>query len=214
MFTGIIKDLGKVSRFERTAGGGSRLSLSSNLSGQASVGDSIAVNGVCLTVVDINNQEVSFDLSAETMAVTNLGELKKEDCVNLEPSLRPIDYLGGHFVSGHVEAIGTIEDKKKIGDDLIFKISAPKEIMSVTIPRGSICADGISLTVAKVWPLAFEVVIIPHTAAVTTLGFKGSGDGVNLESDLIARYIKRIIDNTATTGEREEFLRQLAKKGF
>lgn len=214
MFTGIIRELGVVENIKKRAHGG-KLTVSSKIvKKEAGIGDSLAVNGVCLTVVGLNRGSISFDVSAETLRVTDLGKLKSGDRINLEPSLKPVDFIGGHFVSGHVEAIGEIMAKRQVGAEWLFKISAPTELIDITITRGSICVDGISLTVTKVLKSAFEVVIIPHTAKMTTLGYKKVRDSVNLESDLIGRYIKRIMDNSFSAENKKQELSDFAKFGL
>ena len=195
MFTGIIKDLGTVNDIKRKDGNAVLFIDSGVISEKISVGDSVAVNGVCLTVTTAGDGVISFDLSKETLIVTDLGDLAIGDRINLEPSLRPMDYMGGHFVSGHAGEVGKILEKRRDGDDYIFRVSASPSIVDLTVQRGSITVDGISLTVTRVHEGSFEFVIIPHTMKMTTLGKKERGANVNLESDLIARYIKRIIDS-------------------
>jgi len=216
VFTGIIKDLGTVKDIKRKQGAAVLTVDSEIISNDISIGDSVAINGVCLTVTEVNKKVISFDLSKETLDVTDLGELTVNDCINLEPSLRPMDYMGGHFVSGHVEEVGIILEKRRDDEDYVFKISAGPQIIDLTVQRGSMTVDGISLTVTRVNEGSFEVVIIPHTLKMTTLGSKGSGDKVNLESDLIARYIKRIMEsqNVEVAGGGSDRLDELIKDAF
>jgi len=214
LFTGIIKELGTVEKLHIDSGGGTITVISDIVNEEAEIGDSIALNGVCLTVVNIGEASLGFDISSETLKVTNLGRLKSGDKLNLEPSLRATDFIGGHFVSGHIEAIGEIVAKKRAGTAWLYKITAPSELLDTTIDRGSICVDGISLTVTKVLASAFEVVIIPHTAKKTTLGYKKIKDTVNLESDLIGRYIKRIMETSLLSKNKKSDLSNLVKFGF
>lgn len=159
----------------------------------AGIGDSIAINGVCLTVVDLDAENFTFDLSAETLRVTDLGALEVGDRVNLEPALRVGETLGGHFVSGHVDAVGEIIDIKPEGDCFVYKLKVGEQVTGLVIDRGSIAIDGISLTVTKIDSQNVEVVIIPHTAEVTTLGFKGPGDKINVEIDMIGKYVAKLV---------------------
>lgn len=193
MFSGIIEELGVVDVFEQKASGDARMIVTAKRLGtECSIGDSIAINGVCLTVA-FKEDGLGFDLSHETLKVTNLGRLASGDKVNLELSLRLGDRLGGHFVSGHVDEVGTIRSRRDEGDCAVFEIRAGNRVLELLIDRGSIAVDGISLTVTDVLDDAFELVIIPHTAKMTTLGFKKAGDTVNLESDMIGKYVEKLV---------------------
>lgn len=192
-------------------GSGARLSLNSrHLSSEAQIGDSIAVNGTCLTVVELKGQTLSFDVSYETLRSTNLGELKTKDRVNLEPSLRLDSRLGGHFVTGHIDGLGTIESKTASGDVLRIVIGAGADITRFLVEKGSVAVDGISLTVVEVMPKGFSIVIIPHTAALTTIGFKGPGDTVNIEVDILGKYVSKFLHN----GRDSVLLKTLSEEGF
>lgn len=192
-------------------GSGARLSLNSrHLSSEAQIGDSIAVNGTCLTVVELKGQTLSFDVSYETLRSTNLGELKTKDRVNLEPSLRLDSRLGGHFVTGHIDGLGTIESKAASGDVLRIVIGAGADITRFLVEKGSVAVDGISLTVVEVMPKGFSIVIIPHTAALTTIGFKGPGDTVNIEVDILGKYVSKFLHN----GRDSVLLKTLSEEGF
>lgn len=215
MFTGIIIELADVSSLT-IKGQGARLSLKSKeVIKDAKIGDSISVNGVCLTVTDINIQsnELSFDISFETLKNTNLGELKRGDKVNLEPSLTPSSKIGGHFVTGHVEGVGKIIDKREIGNALKIEIQSPKNVLDYLVEKGSIAVDGISLTVVDVKKDSFSVVIIPHTAKMTTIGIKNIGDNVNLEPDILGKYVAKFL-NKADNKKDERLLSLLQKSGF
>ncbi|MDP1809476.1 MAG: riboflavin synthase [Actinomycetota bacterium] len=194
MFAGIVEELGRVKVFNRKVGGGARMTVAAPVLGaEAAVGHSISINGVCLTVEEINGNDLSFDLSEETLRVTALGRLGAGDSVNLELSLKVGERLGGHFVSGHVDEVGAIVSRRDEGDCTVFQIRAGAGIRDLLVDRGSVAIDGISLTVTKVLPKAFEVVIIPHTARMTTLGFKTVGDQVNLEADMIGKYVTKLV---------------------
>ena len=184
MFTGIVEELGQVRRRQ----GGRFEFAGAVVTSDAHIGDSIAVNGCCLTVVDRGPDWFAADAVEETLARTNLGELAPGDPVNLERPLRLADRLGGHLVQGHVDAVGEIVTS---APDL--RVRAPSEILRYVVAKGSITVDGCSLTVVTPLEDGFTVAVIPHTAEVTTLGRKGSGDLVNLEVDLVAKYVERLL---------------------
>ncbi len=197
MFSGIVEELGTVAAVRPIDDGGARLEIAAPaLSGELGLGDSVSINGVCLTAVEITPPSALFDLSAETLRVTNLGRLTSGDRVNLELSLKVGDRIGGHFVSGHVDTVGTILSKEPEGECTVFRIRVGEALSDLAIDRGSVTIDGISLTVTKIAVDEIEVVIIPHTAAVTTLGLKGPGDQVNLEADMIGKYVAKLLGNT------------------
>lgn len=218
MFTGIIIELGETKSLIKKGQNAELLLKSKDVIKEAKIGDSIAVNGVCLTVTKINlrDLELSFDVSFETLKSTNLGSLKGGALVNLEPSLTPSSKIGGHFVTGHVEGIGKIRQKKEVENALKIEIEAPEEVLKYLIQKGSVAVDGISLTVVDVLKDAFSVVIIPHTAKMTTLGFKGIGDTVNLEPDILGKYVAKFLDKTETSNKNsdEKILSLLEKSGF
>jgi riboflavin synthase len=193
MFSGIIAEVGTVHAFEGTREAASLSIEASPAFTDVAVGESIAVNGVCLTVVDHRGSTFALDISPETLRATNLGELQPGDSVNLERSLCLNDRIGGHLVSGHVDAVGTIIDKRSEANALNIDVQAPKHLMRYIVPKGSITLDGISLTVVACRPDGFQVTIIPHTAAVTTIGRKALGAAVNLECDMIGKYVERAL---------------------
>ena len=212
MFTGLIVDMGQVTSLGRRSGG-AILSLRLRESiVNADIGDSIAVNGTCLTVVDKNRDELSFDLSEETLHSTNLGNLKIGDKVNIEPSLRPDSKIGGHFVTGHIDTVGQILKKITLGDMLKFEFRASSYVMQHLVEKGSIAVDGISLTVVDILEDSFTVVIIPHTAEMTTLGQKEPGDSVNLEVDILSKYVARFLSKDRQEDAR--LLNTLREKGY
>lgn len=182
------------------------------------LGDSIAVNGICLTVVVFTDRFFEVDVMAETLRKTNLAELKPGDRVNLERALRVGDRLGGHIVSGHIDGVGVISRQQREDIAVITEIKAPAEVMRYVVRKGSVAIDGISLTVVDCTDEAFQVSLIPHTAMLTTLGYKKQGDRVNLESDIIGKYVERLLGFTANTGPTgkspELSLDFLAQNGF
>ncbi len=211
MFTGIVEEMGSVKTVRREAGS-ARLTVSAStvLQGTA-VGDSICVNGVCLTVVDMSASEFSSDVAVETLKVTNLGELKIGAKVNLERALQLSARIGGHLVSGHVDAVGSIKGKREEGNGWRMFIEAPDAVLRYVIKKGSIAVDGISLTIADLDKAGFSIAMIPHTARLTTLGFKSAGDSVNLEVDIIGKYVERLLSGRVEDGVSLELLK---KSGF
>jgi len=215
MFTGIIQELGETVSFQKKSRG-ARLSLKSRLlSAPARIGDSIAINGVCLTVVEKKGETLEFDLSDETLKSTNLGKLKPGDRINLEPALKAQDPLGGHLVSGHVDAEGRIKGKRKEGEGFKIEIKAPPQVLDFLVEKGSVAVDGISLTVVDVLKDSFTVVIIPHTAAVTTIGFKDVSSTVNIEADIIGKYVAKFVAKMRPPGLKKSLLKKsLLDAGF
>jgi riboflavin synthase len=211
LFTGLILETGEITSVKKRSGG-AVLSLKANAVAQtAKLGDSISVNGVCLTVVKKSSNELSFDLSDETLRSTNLGSLRHGDRVNLEPSLSPDSKIGGHFVTGHVDTIGNIRSKTSIGDMLKFEIEAPAKVTHFLVEKGSVAVDGISLTVVDILKDSFTLVIIPHTAKLTTLGFKSSGDTVNIEVDILGKYVARFLQRE---DKDSRFMKTLTEGGY
>ena len=200
MFTGIIAELGEVVSLKRQGGGAVLTVRARDAASQASIGDSIAVNGACLTVTRMEGAALSFDLSAETLKSTSLGGFRPGERVNIEQSLRADGKLGGHFVSGHVDVVGKITGRTREGETMRFRIQASPEVLALLVEKGSVAIDGISLTVVDVHEDSFTVVIIPHTAEVTTLGFKAEGDTVNLEADIIGKYVFRFLEKSGQSG--------------
>lgn len=194
MFTGIIQAIGTIERLE-PRGGDMRIRIATGKLpiDQAVIGDSIAVDGVCLTAVEIDARSFSADVSRESLSRTTLGQLSQGSTVNLEMALLPTTRLGGHLVSGHVDGVGHILERVSDGRSWRFTLEAPKELARFIAKKGSICINGISLTVNSVAGAEFTVNIVPHTLEETTLGSRGEGDPVNLEVDLIARYLERLL---------------------
>jgi riboflavin synthase len=210
LFTGLITEMGQIVSIANR-GTGARLSLKAQaVSREAAVGDSIAINGACLTVVEKKGDTLGFDLSDETLRSSNLGQLKANDRVNLEPALRLDGRLDGHFVTGHIDGVGNIRSKTALGDMLRIEISAGREIVDFLVEKGSVAVDGMSLTVVDVFREGFSVVIIPHTARVTTIGYKNAGDSVNLEADILGKYVSKFLGRTKDS----RLMRTLLEQGF
>lgn len=193
MFTGIVEEMGVVKAVERTFAGAKLTVLASTVMDDLGVGDSVSVNGACLTVVSRDERDFTVDVSTETLSVTSLGSLAPGAPVNLERAMKIHQRIGGHLVSGHVDAVGAVRSRRQEGNMLSITIEASKDILRYCVPKGSITVDGISLTINELTDRSFGVAIIPHTAKVTTLGLKQPGDAVNLEPDLIGKYVERLL---------------------
>lgn len=194
MFTGIVEETGRVRAIE-VQGGTARLDIGGTLVLEGSaVGSSVAVNGACLTVVKRDTDGLVFELGPETLARTALGRLKPGDAVNLERPLRLGGPLGGHLVLGHVDGVGAVQAVTRVESTTRVRIGLPgPELLPLMIPQGSVAVEGVSLTVAKLNDLAFEVMLIPHTLATTTLGRLARGQVVNIEADVIGKYVLRSV---------------------
>ncbi len=207
VFTGIIKAKGSVHKI-LPQGGDFQIKFHSNdiKWDEFSVGESIAVNGVCLTAVKITSNGFDADVSGETMRVSAFKGLKEGDRVNLEPSLAIGERIGGHFVSGHVDCIGRVIGRQKDARSIAFEIELPEQYARYVAAKGSICIDGVSLTVNKIQDTVFTLNVIPHTADVTIINGYSIGDKVNIEVDLIARYLERLLDKPIDGVITKEFL--------
>lgn len=190
MFTGLVETTGRVVALQ-TLGEQARLKVDIPFAHELELGESVAVNGCCLTVASIEGTHIVFDLLAQTLSLTSLGALKESSLVNLERALLPTTRLGGHFVQGHVDATGTILDLSPRGQDHRLEISLPEKVQRYCIPQGSIAIDGISLTIAELHEHCAVFWIIPHTIQRTNLQDKAKGSSVNLEADLLAKYAAR-----------------------
>ena len=191
MFTGIVEYQGSVVRLMRR-GGGARLEVHApEIVGELQIGDSVAVNGACVTVTERNTEAFACDLVPETVARTNLGILEVGEEVNLERPVRATDRLGGHIVQGHVDAVGLVRSRRRVGAQEVLEVTVPFELTRYLAPQGSVSLDGVSLTVVAVDRDRFRVALIPHTVSVTTLGRKGQGASVNVEVDVISKYVER-----------------------
>jgi riboflavin synthase len=195
VFTGLIADMGAVEGVEAGAGG-ARLRIRSALAVELSAGDSVAVNGACLTAVSVNGEVFEADVMNQTLEHTSLGPLRAGDRVNLELPLRAADRLGGHIVQGHVDGTGEVAEVSEDGFARRLVIEVPEELRRYVVERGSVTVDGVSLTVSALTDSGFEVSLIPETLERTTLGAATEGTPVNLELDVIARYVERLVGFT------------------
>jgi riboflavin synthase len=212
VFTGIIEEIGIV-RSISGLGDEKRIVIEcSKVTGDMAVGDSIAVDGACLTVTESGQSSFTAHISGETLSRTTLGTLKQGDRINLERPLQPSDRIGGHMVLGHVDCTGTISRFESSGEGKTLWVEVPTEYAAYIAPKGSVAIDGISLTPVEVMGNGFSVAIIPHTFEQTTLGIKRKGDRVNIEVDIVARYIKRFLDAGKNTGDLN--MRKLIEEGF
>lgn len=214
MFTGLVEDVGTVRKLERN-GSAARLAVSTSIPvQQLSLGDSIAVNGACLTVVAKGEGEATFDVSPETLARTTLNGLASGSRVNLERALRFGDRLGGHIVTGHVDFVATIIERRELAGNIIFSFRIQPEFGRYLVEKGSVAIDGISLTVNSVSTVDFSVNIIPHTAAVTILKHRRPGDVVNIETDILGKYVERLLNAGNRINNGSVTLELLEKSGF
>jgi len=191
MFTGIIKDTGKVAGIKRKSRS-MEITIKGNL--KLSEGDSVSVNGICLTVKAKNGNRLIFDISNETLERSNIDKIRIGNVINLEPAITPEDMLSGHIVQGHIDGTGKIKVMRKTGDNIYLKIALPKNIMAYIVEKGSIAVDGISLTVASIENDGIGIAVIPYTIENTNLKYRNKGDVVNIETDIIGKYIKKFME--------------------
>jgi riboflavin synthase len=192
MFTGLVQELGRVTAVERTVDG-ARLTISGRLSGELGEGDSVAVNGVCLTATAVDDGSFQADVMDETLRRCTLGDVQQGSAVNLELPLRASDRLGGHFVQGHVDGTGTVADVREQGFSRVVRIAAAPELLRYVAEKGSVAVDGTSLTVSAVDADSLSVALIPETLRRTNLGAAQPGDTVNLEVDVLAKYVEKLV---------------------
>lgn len=213
MFTGIVEEMGAVTSLEKTLAGMRMTILASAVLGDLKIGDSVSVNGACLTVVSKSEGSFSVEVSPETLSVTTLGLVAVGTAVNLERAMKLNERLGGHLVAGHVDGVGTIRRRAQEGNSIVFSIEAPPDVLRYCVPKGSVTVDGTSLTVNDVADHEVSIAVIPHTAKATTLGLKQVNDAVNLESDLIGKYVERLLQgrtqvSTPAPAIDKEYLRK------
>ena len=220
MFTGIIEGLGNINGI-RSTGRGMRLAIEADFSlDQTKIGDSISVNGACLTAIKIDGRRFEVDVSPETLHTTTFDKAKVGDRVNLERSLRLSDRIDGHLVAGHIDGTGIIKQREPLGNAIIVTITVAQSLARYMIAKGSVAVDGISLTINDCDNSSFSVSLIPHTANLTTIGFKNRGDRVNIEADMIGKYVERFVrggppELKSPTAERPALDRDyLIKAGF
>lgn len=211
MFTGIIEELGVVERIEKSKTPCVFTIRAKTILEGLKKGDSVSVNGVCLTAVGVGKDRFVVDVIKETLVRTNLRDLKEGEGVNLEGALKADGKISGHFVTGHVDGIGIIRGKESQKEEILIEVKADKEVLNGIVYKGSIAIDGVSLTAAGIKQNSFSVYIIPHTAKVTTLGFKGIGEKVNLEVDVLGKFVQKFLTQGKPSNITEEFLKE---KGF
>jgi riboflavin synthase len=193
MFTGIVEEMGGITVLKKTLTGTKLTILASTVMSDLKIGDSVSVNGICLTVISKSERDFSVEVSPETLAVTTLGSFAVGMPVNLERAMKLNERIGGHLVAGHVDGVGRIRSRQQDANAIMLTIDAQPNILKYCVLKGSITVDGISLTINAVSESGFSVAIIPHTAKVTILGLKQVNDTVNLESDLIGKYVERLL---------------------
>ena len=193
MFSGIVEEVGAITVLKKTLAGTKLTILASTVMGDLKIGDSVSVNGICPTVVSRSERDFSVEASPETLSVTTLGSFAVGLPVNLERAMKLNERIGGHLVAGHVDGVGVIRSRHQDTNAIILTIEAPQHILKYCVVKGSVTVDGISLTINEMSDSGFSVAIIPHTAKVTTLGLKQVKDTVNLESDLIGKYVERLL---------------------
>ncbi|MCF6265341.1 MAG: riboflavin synthase [Desulfuromusa sp.] len=215
MFTGLIQSVGKVHSLKRQ-GDSAQLQISNHFSdADLQLGESIAVNGACLTVTAWTRSNFTVDISPETMNCTTLGALQPNQRVNLERALSLADRLGGHLVSGHIDCVATVRRRYQDQNSIRFEFAVPSEVMRYLVEKGSVAVDGISLTVNKVEQNMFSVAVIPHSLEMTTLSNCREGSQVNIETDLLGRYVERLLQGQMTTKKAQKVdFDFLAKNGF
>jgi len=208
MFTGLVEAVGKVVSLSRE-GQDARLLVDVGAAfDDVAVGESISISGACLTVVDIDGAHLAFDLSPETLERTGLGSLTPGAPVNIERALEVGDRLGGHFVAGHVDGIGSVKSIRETGEHWLMHFGVPRELTAMMIPKGSVAVDGISLTIVDLTADSFSVAVIPYTYDNTTLGSKRAGDMVNIETDMLAKMVFKAVGKLPQEGISEGFLRE------
>jgi riboflavin synthase len=193
VFTGIVRELGIVVEAEEAGGGRAFVVRAPETAVRARVGDSVAIDGCCLTATAVDAGAIAFHAVPETIARTTLGDLERDHEVNVEPAVRAGEELGGHYVQGHVDAVGRIQSVEAEGEGLHVFVEAPDDVLRYCVERGSITVDGVSLTVAELAGDAFAIALVPHTLAATTLSDLEPGQAVNLEADVLAKYVERLL---------------------
>ncbi|MEW6409449.1 MAG: riboflavin synthase [Nitrospirota bacterium] len=195
MFTGIIEELGRVKTIEQDLQSARIIISAKKIISGLKPGDSVSVNGVCLTVVAHRRKEFEVDVSYETIRVTNIGKLKIGEAVNIERAMQLSDRLGGHIVTGHIDGTGSISEKMILGNCTFYTIKTDEDLLRYIVKKGSVAVDGISLTIADIVSGGFKVCIIPYTERMTTMGLRKIGDTVNIETDIISKYVENLLKN-------------------
>jgi riboflavin synthase len=214
MFTGIIEGFGNIAAM-RSTGLGKRVAIDADFSlDQTKIGDSISVSGACLTAVKIENRRFEVDVAPETLNTTTLDKAKIGDRVNLERALRFSDRIDGHLVSGHIDDTGIIKQRESLSNAVIVTVEVAESLARYLIAKGSVAVDGISLTINRCDANSFSVSIIPHTAKLTTIGFKNMGDRVNIETDMIGKYVERFLSSVSPNGHNKTSQRSAVDQEF
>ncbi len=214
MFTGIIEGLGNIAAI-RTSGQGSRVAIEADFSlDQTKIGDSISVSGACLTAVKIEDRRFEVDVSPETLKTTIFDQAKIGDRVNLERAMRFSDRIDGHLVSGHIDGTGIVKQREMLGNAIIVTIEVGESLTRYMIAKGSVAVDGISLTINRCDAGGFSISIIPHTSRLTTIGFKKRGDRVNIETDMIGKYVERFLSGVSQTGRDQSAKRSTVDQAY
>jgi riboflavin synthase len=193
VFTGIVRELGVVAEAEEAGGGRALVVRAPETAARARIGDSVAIDGCCLTATAVDGGAIAFHAVPETIARTTLGDLERDHEVNVEPAVRAGEELGGHYVQGHVDAVGRIQSVEAEGESLRVFVEAPDDVLRYCVEKGSITVDGVSLTVAELASDAFAVALVPQTLGATTLSDLEPGQAVNLEADVLAKYVERLL---------------------
>jgi riboflavin synthase len=193
VFTGIVRDVGVVVQAAEAGGGRSLSVRAPGTATMTRIGDSVAIDGCCLTATAVDDDTITFHAVPETLARTTLGALEEMDAVNVEPALRAGDPLGGHYVQGHVDAVGRVQSVEAEGEGLRVFVEAPGDVLRYCVEKGSVTLDGVALTVAELSEDAFAVALVPHTLEATTLSDLRPGQAVNLEADVLAKYVERLL---------------------
>ena len=193
MFTGIVRERGTVVTADATEAGRRLVVEARAIASETVIGDSVSVDGVCLTATDVVDGRVTFDAVPETLSRTTLGRLGPGDEINVEPALRAGEPLGGHYVQGHIDGVGRVRALDREGDSLRVTIEAPAELLRYCVEKGSVAVQGVSLTIAELHDDAFAVALVPHTLEVTTFGTVAIGDELNIEVDVLAKYVERLV---------------------
>jgi riboflavin synthase len=204
MFTGLVETEGVVTHIQKVSGGVQIQIYAPEFGRDMALGDSIAVDGVCLTVAQFQRGAFVADVSDETLTKSTLADLRQSSKVNLERAVRLSDRLGGHMVTGHVDGVGRLLLRHSAGNSTVYQFQVPPSLMDYIVPKGSVCVDGISLTVAQIRGESFAAAVVPHTESVTTLKSKPIGAPVNVEVDVMAKYVKRFVDLYSSSGESAE----------
>jgi riboflavin synthase len=203
MFTGIVHEMGRIDEIAATPAGARLRLAAARTAADCRIGDSVSIDGCCLTAVEVGDDRIAFEAVAETLRRTTLGGLAPGDDVNVEPAMRLGDRMGGHWVQGHVDGVGEVTAVVPDGDGVLVTFSAPHDVLRYTIEKGSVCVSGVSLTVTAIDDETFTVALVPHTRAVTTLGRMAPGVRVNLEADLLGKYVEKLVGTAALVPSRQ-----------